>query len=51
MTGNIVGVSNTLLLSRQSAVLHWFHNQRLIDPEAGREVGGVREREDMFRTL
>lgn len=27
---------------RQSAVLHWFHNQRLIDPDAGREVGGVR---------
>ena len=27
---------------RHTAVLHWFHNQRLIDPEAGREVGGVR---------
>ena len=36
--------SDHLLPSRQSAVLHWFHNQRLIDPDAGREVGGVRKR-------
>ena len=44
MIGNTVTLSYHVLPSRQSAVLHWFHNQRLMDPEAGREVGGVRER-------
>lgn len=45
-----VRISNIVIISyhsspiRQSAVLHWFHNQRLMDPEAGREVGGVRQR-------
>ena len=36
---------------RESAVLHWFVNQRLIDPEAGREVGGVRTRTRLRRNL
>ena len=26
---------------RETAVLHWFLGQRLIDPGAGREEGGV----------
>ena len=36
---------------RESAVLHWFVNQRLIDPEAGREVGRVRTRTRLGRNL
>ena len=36
---------------RELAVLHWFVNQRLIDPEAGREVGGVRTRKRLGRNL
>ena len=36
---------------RESAVMYWFVNQRLIDPEAGREVGGVKTRTRLGKKL
>ena len=36
---------------RESAVMHWFVNQRLIDPGAGREVGGVMTRTRLARNM